>query len=336
MRSVSLREQNRRWLRRMLQVIERRRCQIVLMMAETRGAIWMRVYDNKISIIHSEKTAIILRGKILNEWIEGNQVKSFSERTTSIKIGNLKGWLHDQAFTWNWTWNCVSQTFWYIFLVSPRLFASLPSSIFSFHHSLPSCLWRFSYFFGLLLCFLSRYLSLLLLLVSVVVVSSMVFLLSIHASISKLRYPSSSSCPTVQGLAISLVFFPQVSSAAWNRMSAMVLQFVPSSLISFSLSFSFLSVRRLNISRVFSSLSISHALVVSDAWSSPVSIFHFPSCSNSYWFMVREWFSSSVHIFTTSLCLCSCLTRKPSSSYQRPLEILNQVPLLLWAEKLFV
>ena len=47
-------------------------------------------YDNKIAIIHSEKTAIILRGEILNGWIEGNQVKSFSERTTSIKISKLR------------------------------------------------------------------------------------------------------------------------------------------------------------------------------------------------------------------------------------------------------
>ena len=58
--------------------------------AETRGVIWMGDDNNKISIIHHEKTTIILRGEMLNRWIEGKQVKIFSEITTSIKIGKLR------------------------------------------------------------------------------------------------------------------------------------------------------------------------------------------------------------------------------------------------------
>ena len=63
---LSLRENNRRRLRRTLAYIERRKWDITLLTeirAESRGILWFGEEESETAVIHSEKTAVVLRGE---------------------------------------------------------------------------------------------------------------------------------------------------------------------------------------------------------------------------------------------------------------------------------
>ena len=65
---LSLRENNRRRLRRTLAYIERRKWDITLLTeirAESRGILWFGEEESETAVIHSEKTAVVLRGEEL-------------------------------------------------------------------------------------------------------------------------------------------------------------------------------------------------------------------------------------------------------------------------------
>lgn len=90
---MTLRENNRRRLRRVLDYIERRNWQIVLLSeikADSNGILWLGEEERLIAVVHSKKTAICLRGGLLKEWISEGKKRSYSERTTSVSIRDTK------------------------------------------------------------------------------------------------------------------------------------------------------------------------------------------------------------------------------------------------------
>ena len=90
---LSLRENNRRRLRRTLAYIERRKWDITLLTeirAESRGILWFGEEESETAVIHSEKTAVVLRGEEMRRWREERQRRRYSERSTTVKIGNMK------------------------------------------------------------------------------------------------------------------------------------------------------------------------------------------------------------------------------------------------------
>ena len=90
---LSLRENNRRRLRRTIAYIERRKWDITLLTeirAESRGMLWFGEEESETAVIHSEKTAVVLRGEEMRRWREERQRRRFSERSTTVKIGNMK------------------------------------------------------------------------------------------------------------------------------------------------------------------------------------------------------------------------------------------------------
>ena len=90
---LSLRENNRRRLRKTLAYIERRKWDITLLTeirAESRGILWFGEEESETAVIHSEKTAVVLRGEEMRRWREERQRRRYSERSTTVKIGNMK------------------------------------------------------------------------------------------------------------------------------------------------------------------------------------------------------------------------------------------------------
>ena len=90
---LSLRENNRRRLRTTLEYIERKGWEIVMMTeirAETRGILWFGEGENETAVVHSERTAIILRGDPMRRWREERQRRKYTSRTTTVKIGSIK------------------------------------------------------------------------------------------------------------------------------------------------------------------------------------------------------------------------------------------------------
>ena len=88
---ASTRVNNRSRLRRICEHVEKRKWEMV-MLSEIRpeedGIIWFGEGENLTSVIHSKRTAIILRGAALTKWCEEKKRRIHETRTTSIKIGN--------------------------------------------------------------------------------------------------------------------------------------------------------------------------------------------------------------------------------------------------------
>ena len=73
---MSLRDHNRRRLRRVLGYIGRRGWEIVLMTevsADGEGVLWFGEDEDQVAVVHGRKAAIVLRGEALRLWIEGGQ-----------------------------------------------------------------------------------------------------------------------------------------------------------------------------------------------------------------------------------------------------------------------
>ena len=90
---LSLRENNRRRFRRVLSLIENKKWEIVLlseMRAGSRGVLWFGEERREMAVVHSERTAVVLRGKMMEMWRAERQRRSFSERTTTVVIGKLQ------------------------------------------------------------------------------------------------------------------------------------------------------------------------------------------------------------------------------------------------------
>ena len=74
--------------------IQKRGCEVVLMTEitslEEEGVIWMGEAAKLSVIIHSKHSAILLRGRNLNEWLEGGQKKWMTKRATAAKVGEIR------------------------------------------------------------------------------------------------------------------------------------------------------------------------------------------------------------------------------------------------------
>ena len=90
---LSLRENNRRRLRRVLTLIEKKKWEIVLLSelrAGSKGILWFGEEGREMAVVHSERTAVVLRGKMMERWRAERQRRSYSERTTTVVIGKLR------------------------------------------------------------------------------------------------------------------------------------------------------------------------------------------------------------------------------------------------------
>ena len=77
----------------MLAYIKRRKWDITLLTeirAESRGILWFGEEESETAVINSEKTAVVLRGEEMRRWREERQRRRYSERSTTVKIGNMK------------------------------------------------------------------------------------------------------------------------------------------------------------------------------------------------------------------------------------------------------
>ena len=90
---LSLREENRRRLRRVCEKIEREGWEIVLLTELTAagdGVIWLGEGGNRIAVIHSARAGILLRGDSLVKWIEDGSQKWFDERVVTVVLGGMR------------------------------------------------------------------------------------------------------------------------------------------------------------------------------------------------------------------------------------------------------
>ena len=57
--------------------------------AEGNGKIWMGEEDERVVIVYAQRAAIMLRGRILDAWIEEGQLVKYSNRSIAVKAMNM-------------------------------------------------------------------------------------------------------------------------------------------------------------------------------------------------------------------------------------------------------
>ena len=90
---VSLRENNRRRLRAIVEFIEGKGWEIVLLSevsVEAEGVIWLGEEEHKVAIIHGMKSGILLRGVALDRWVQEGQQKWLYDRVTAVVCGGVR------------------------------------------------------------------------------------------------------------------------------------------------------------------------------------------------------------------------------------------------------
>ena len=90
---LSVHERNRGRLRRVVTHTLREGWEVTLiseLRAKTQGVIWLGEGQDQVAVVHSPKSGIILSGSALEAWVEQGQKKSFSERTTSVEVQNIR------------------------------------------------------------------------------------------------------------------------------------------------------------------------------------------------------------------------------------------------------
>ena len=90
---LSLRENNRNRLRRVLGYIEEKGWEIILiteLSAEGEGIIWLGEEDRQVAVVHSKRVGIILRGEALRLWIGEGQKRWFEERVVAVVLGGFR------------------------------------------------------------------------------------------------------------------------------------------------------------------------------------------------------------------------------------------------------
>ena len=90
---MTMRENNRNRLRRVCVRAERAQWEVVLLsevLAEECGVVWLGDDDKKCAVIHSRKSAVLLRGRALRTWVNEGQQKWFGERVTAVVFGGMR------------------------------------------------------------------------------------------------------------------------------------------------------------------------------------------------------------------------------------------------------
>ena len=93
LQNVSMREENRRRLRRVCERIEREGWEIVLaqeISAVGNGIVWLGEGENRVAVIHSVRAGIILRGSCLARWIREGQKAWYYDRVVAVTIGRMR------------------------------------------------------------------------------------------------------------------------------------------------------------------------------------------------------------------------------------------------------
>ena len=93
LQNVSMREENRRRLRRVCERIEREGWEIVLVQeisAVGNGIVWLGEGENRVAVIHSLRAGIILRGSSLARWIREGQRVWYYDRVVAVTIGRMR------------------------------------------------------------------------------------------------------------------------------------------------------------------------------------------------------------------------------------------------------
>ena len=57
--------------------------------ASNNGTVWLGENENLTAVVHAEKAAIMLRGRLLNQWCQEGQKVKHDKRTISVKIGHI-------------------------------------------------------------------------------------------------------------------------------------------------------------------------------------------------------------------------------------------------------
>ena len=93
LQNVSMREENRRRLRRVCERIEKEGWEIVLVQeisAVGNGVVWLGEGENRIAVIHSLRAGVILRGSSLARWIREGQQVWYYDRVVAVTIGRMR------------------------------------------------------------------------------------------------------------------------------------------------------------------------------------------------------------------------------------------------------
>ena len=92
-RRVSVRENNRRRLRRIAERVIKEKWEVVLLTelkAEEDGVVWLGEEEEEVALVHGKKAGIMLRGTALRRWVEEGQQKWIGERVVAVVMGGLR------------------------------------------------------------------------------------------------------------------------------------------------------------------------------------------------------------------------------------------------------
>lgn len=92
-RRLSVRENNRRRLRRVAERVVRENWEVVLvseLKAEESGVVWLGEEEEEVVLIHGRKAGVMLRGAALRMWVEEGQQKWLGERVVAVVLGGLR------------------------------------------------------------------------------------------------------------------------------------------------------------------------------------------------------------------------------------------------------
>ena len=90
---ASMRESNRRRLRKICERAAKENWEIVLVSevrAKEDGVIWLGEGEKTCVIVHGKKAAVLLRGRAVRMWVEEGQRKWFGERVTAVVLGGMR------------------------------------------------------------------------------------------------------------------------------------------------------------------------------------------------------------------------------------------------------
>ena len=90
---LSMREENRRRLRRVCDRVIRERWEVVLLselLAEESGVVWLGEGESECAVVHGKKAGVLLRGRALRLWRDEGQQKWFGERVAAGVCGGLR------------------------------------------------------------------------------------------------------------------------------------------------------------------------------------------------------------------------------------------------------